>query len=111
MGPRTSESERSEFADLSQLSQGSVGEAEAGPANGPKMGSNAVKTSKAGAPLPGAAPHFVWSEIFDLYFPAEDAKARSGKLAGKEPRAKWLDVWRILVDRELPCFRALRPLG
>jgi DNA polymerase phi len=75
------------------------------------MGSNAVKTSKAGAPLPGAAPHFVWSEIFDLYFPAEDAKARYGKLAGKEPRAKWADVWRILVDRALKRFRARRSLG
>ena len=88
-------------ACLSIHHQGSAGETEAAaPANGPKMGSNAVKTSKGGAPLPGAAPHFVWSEIFDLYFPPADAKPRPGKLAGKESRAKWADVWRILVDRE-----------
>lgn len=62
------------------------------------MGSNAVKTAKAGAPPPGGAPHFVWNEIFDLYFPANGAAP--AKLPVDEPRAKWNDVWRILVDRE-----------
>lgn len=81
------------------FTQGSASESDsssAGP-SAPKMGSNAVKTAKGGAPAPGAAPHFVWSEIFDLYFPDE---ANTGKACvGAEGRAKWTEVWRVLVDR------------
>lgn len=90
-------------ANLPNL-QGSSGEAEASApsANGPKMGSNAVKTAKGGAPAPGAAPHFVWSEIFDLYFPEDGRAPRRGEAALAEGRAKWSEVWRVLVDRTHP---------
>lgn len=63
------------------------------------MGSNAVKTARGGAPAPGAAPHFVWSEIFDLYFPDATKAAASANAIGADGRAQWSDVWRILVDR------------
>jgi hypothetical protein len=64
------------------------------------MGSNAVKTSKGGSAVPGAAPHFVWNEIFELYFPTAGKAPRRGEAAIKAGRADWHDVWRVLVDRE-----------
>lgn len=64
------------------------------------MGSNAVKTSKGGSAVPGAAPHFVWNEIFELYFPTMGKAPRRGEAALKAGRADWPDVWRVLVDRE-----------
>lgn len=83
--------------------QGSVdAEAAAPAAKGPKMGSNAVKTAKGSSATPGSAPHFVWSEIFDIYFPDASHKARSGLSGAKEGRAKWTEVWRVLVDRAYP---------
>lgn len=91
--------------------QGSSGEAEgsAPSAKGPKMGSNAVKTAKGGAPAPGAAPHFVWSEIFDLYFPEAGRAPRRGEAALAEGRAKWSEVWRVLVDRTHPSLSLAKP--
>jgi DNA polymerase phi len=53
--------------------------------------------------MPGGAPHFVWNEIFDLYFPSKGVAP--AKLPVDEPRAKWNDVWRILVDRERNAHR------
>lgn len=77
--------------------QGSSAESDPATSNAPKMGSNAVKTSKQSAPLPGGSPNFVWSEIFDIYFPADGATPTA---IDAESRAQWKDVWRILVDRE-----------
>lgn len=68
------------------------------------MGSNAVKTSKGGSATPGSAPHFVWNAIFDLYFPEEGRKIQPGESAIEVGRAKWPEVWRILVDRKLTMF-------
>ncbi|KAK4703351.1 DNA polymerase phi, partial [Phenoliferia sp. Uapishka_3] len=94
---------RTSLTQLAQALKGSANEGDssaAGP-SAPKMGSNAVKTAKGGAAAPGAAPHFVWSEIFDLYFPAETKVAASTKSIGVAGRAQWPDVWRILVDQSL----------
>lgn len=63
------------------------------------MGSNAVKTAKGSSATPGAAPHFVWNEIFEVYFPDTTLKSRTGLAGSKEGRAKWTEVWRVLVDR------------
>ncbi|KAI5479615.1 DNA polymerase phi subunit [Pseudohyphozyma bogoriensis] len=92
---------RSSLVTLAKALKGtSVDEnAAAGPSKAPKMGSNAVKTSKGGAPTPGAAPHFVWTEIFDLYFPNSSRNAPKDDLS--QGRAKWSEVWRILVDQSL----------
>lgn len=43
----------------------------------------------------------MWTQIFDLYFPAPDAVLKKGEEKINEGRAKWVDVWRVLVDREL----------
>lgn len=66
------------------------------------MGSNAVRTSKGGSAIPGAAPHFVWNAIFDLYFPEEGRTIQAGEAALQQGWAKWSEVWRVLVDRESP---------
>ncbi|KAL8283181.1 hypothetical protein RQP46_005959 [Phenoliferia psychrophenolica] len=94
---------RSSLSQLAQALKGSANEADssaAGP-SAPKMGSNAVKTARGGAPAPGAAPHFVWTEIFDMYFPDETRVAASTNAIGVDGRAQWPDVWRILVDQSL----------
>ncbi|SCV69168.1 BQ2448_2188 [Microbotryum intermedium] len=90
---------RSSLTALAQALKGGAGEAASSSSNGPTAGSNDVKVvAKNGAPLPGTAPHFVWNEIFDAYFPASGT---APKLAGNEPIAKWNDAWRVLVDQSL----------
>ncbi|GAA6004581.1 hypothetical protein JCM10207_000945 [Rhodosporidiobolus poonsookiae] len=95
--PSASLLSRSSLSALASALKGSASSAAAEPASGPKQGVNAVKTSKgAAAPAPGQAPHFVWTMLRGLYFPAEGVKV--GRVADK---AKFADFWKVCVDQAL----------
>ncbi|KAM0756343.1 hypothetical protein T439DRAFT_345128 [Meredithblackwellia eburnea MCA 4105] len=94
---------RASLSQLAQALKGTAGATDAGSTSAgpsaPKQGSNAVKTSKGGnSPTPGQAPHFVWNEIFEAYFPDGDKTVSPNVQDGN---SKWNEVWRILVDQSL----------
>ncbi|KAK4053864.1 DNA-directed DNA polymerase [Microbotryomycetes sp. JL201] len=83
---------RSSLPALAQALKGSVGGADS-TGKGPSAGANAIQTSKATSAILNAAPHFVWAEIFEVYFPTQTG-ARS-----IEGNARWADFWRVIVDQ------------
>ncbi|KAK4058782.1 DNA-directed DNA polymerase [Microbotryomycetes sp. JL221] len=89
---------RNSLSALAQALKGSTGQTDA-TANGPSAGANAIKTSKTAPTIGNAAPHFVWNEIFDVYFPQAESQKQSPSI--DESIAKWNDLWRIVVDQSL----------
>ncbi|KAM0792376.1 hypothetical protein ACM66B_005056 [Microbotryomycetes sp. NB124-2] len=82
---------------LAQALKGSASNAES-ISKGPSAGVNAIQTSKSSPATVNATPHFVWTEIFNVYFPASAENSRTTAVDGS---AKWSDFWRVVVDQSL----------